>query len=148
MAQNIQPPSFVSETKTYAEYKEDLKRWSRLTSLDKNLQAEMVIYHLDNHPSRIKEKIVSQVEAEKLQSADGITHLISFLDEVYGTDEMADVWEKYKIFSNHFRKSEEEINDFLPNWEMSYRKLKTLGCEYTNSVLGLKLLEDAPVKRS
>lgn len=143
MAQTIQPPSFVSDLKTYAEYKEDLKRWSRLTSLDKKLQAEMVIYHLDNHPSRIKEKIVSEVAADKLQSADCITHLITFLDEVYGKDEMTDMWEKYKLFSHHFRKPNEAINDFLPNWEMAYRKLKATGCEYPDSVLGLKLLEDA-----
>ena len=58
MAQvNIEPPSFVCETKTYAEYKEDLKRWSRLTSLEKKHQADMVIYRLDGHPSGIKEKI-------------------------------------------------------------------------------------------
>ena len=56
MASNIEPPSFVSNTKTYAEYKEDLRRWSRLTTLEKKYQADMVIYRLDGHPSGAKEK--------------------------------------------------------------------------------------------
>ena len=38
----LEPPSFVSEKKSFGEYKKDLLRWSRLTSLDKKVQAEMV----------------------------------------------------------------------------------------------------------
>ena len=49
----LEPPSFVSEKKSFGEYKKDLLRWSRLTSLDKKVQAEMVVYRLEGHPSRI-----------------------------------------------------------------------------------------------
>ena len=81
MAQ-VQPPSFISDTKSYSEYKADLKRWSRLVSstLDKKLQAEMVIYHLDGHPSRVKEKIVTHIAEADLQSEDGIKNLLTFLN--------------------------------------------------------------------
>ena len=111
----VQPPSFVSELKSYSEYKADLQRWSRLvtTSLDKKLQAEMVIYHLDGHPSGIKDKIVTQIPEDQLQSEDGIKYLIAFLDTIYSIDDIADVWDKYKTFSNHHRRSEQEISDFL-----------------------------------
>ena len=93
MAQSIEPPAFISETKTYAEYKEDLERWSRISSLDKKLQAEMVVHRLDGHSSRIKEKIVTKIGTSLVDNADGIAKLIEFLDTVYGLDEMADVWE-------------------------------------------------------
>ena len=143
MAQNIQPPSFISETKTYAEYKQDLKRWSRISTLDKKLQAEIVIYYLDGHPSRIKEKIVTKIGDDLIGKEDGIDLLLKFLDTIYGKDDMADVWDKYKLFSNYQRKQNEDIVNFLPNWEMCYQKLKATGCEYSDLVLGLKLLEDA-----
>ena len=142
MSQNIQPPSFVSDVKSYAEYKEDLERWSRLTSLDKKLQAEMVVYYLDGHPSRIKEKIVTHF-GDKLQVETGVKDLIKFLDSIYSKDDMADVWDKYKRFSDHRRKSDETMSDFLPDWTMCYSKLKATGCDYSDSILGLKLLEDA-----
>ena len=142
MSQYIQPPYFISDVKTYSEYKEDLKRWSRLTSLEKKLQAEMVVYFLDGHPSQIKEKIVTHF-GDKLQADTGIKDLLEFLDSIYGKDDMSDVWDKYKSFSNHSRKAEEEISDFLPNWSMCYQKLKATGCDYSDAILGLKLLEDA-----
>ena len=83
MAQNCEPPSFLSETKTYSEYKDDLERWSRLSGLDKKLQAEMVVHRLDGHPSRIKEKIVTNIGSSLVGNADGVKELIKFLDSVY-----------------------------------------------------------------
>ena len=147
MSQNLQPPSFISDTKTFSEYKTDLEIWSRLvsTSLDKKLQAEMVVYHLDGHPSRIKEKILTQI-GDKLQgdgTVDGITVLLNFLGTIYCKDDMADVWDKCKTFSTHCWKPNEDISNFLPDWEMSYFKLKATGCEYSDAILGLKLLENS-----
>ena len=37
------PPAFVSDVKSFAEYKSDLEMWSRITSLDKKLQAETIL---------------------------------------------------------------------------------------------------------
>ena len=80
MTTNIKPPSFVSDTKTYAEYKEDLKRWSRLTTLEKKHQADMVVYYLDGHPSGVKEKVVTQISDKIIDKDDGIDQLIKFFD--------------------------------------------------------------------
>ena len=60
MATTIEPPSFVSDNKSYETYKRDLKMWSRITTLKKSAQAEMVVYRLDSNPSGIKEKIRGQ----------------------------------------------------------------------------------------
>ena len=60
------PPAFISDKKSYAEYKKDLEMWSRITSLDPKLQAEVVVYRLEGDPSRIKEKIFTQI-GEKLK---------------------------------------------------------------------------------
>ena len=143
MAQFLKPPSFVSETKSYAEYKDDLKRWSRITSVDKKLQADFIISTLDGHLSRIKEKIVTKIGESLVGDENGMTKLITFLDTIYEKDNMADVWDKFRTFSTHRRKPEEDIVDFLPNWEMAYQKFKGTGCEYPDTILGLKLLEDA-----
>ena len=143
MASNIEPPSFVSETKTYAEYKEDLKRWSRLTTLARKHQADMVVYRLDGHPSGIKEKIVTQISDKIEGKDDGIDELIKFFDDIYGKDDMADAWERFKLFSSFVRKEEQSMPDFIADWENCYHRLKTVGCEYTDTVLGFKLLEDS-----
>ena len=143
MAQNVGTPSFISETKTYTEYKDALERWSRLSPVDKKIQAEMVVHYLDGHPSRIKEKIVAKIGPKLVDNEDGVKELLTFLDSVYGVDDMANVWDRYKSFSSHARKPNQDINEFLPDWEMCYQKLKTSGCEYPDTILGLKLLEDS-----
>ena len=100
MAEHLKPPSFISEIKTYAEYKQDLLRWARLSQLQKNLKAEMVIQCLDGHASNIKEKIVTKIGDELIGNDDGIKKLIEFLDTIYAKDDMVDVWDKYKGFFN------------------------------------------------
>ena len=78
----LEPPTFISETKTYAAYKKDLKMWSRITSVPKASQAEVVVYGLEGHPTGIKEKIIVQI-GDSLENADnGIDLLITFLDGI------------------------------------------------------------------
>ena len=58
----LEPPAFMSEVKSYAQYKKDLRMWSRITQVDKKLQAELVVYKLEGHPSGIKEKITTALD--------------------------------------------------------------------------------------
>ena len=57
-SRSFEPPAFVSETKSYEQYKKDLYMWSRITSIPKKNQAEVVVYNMEGHWSHIKEKIV------------------------------------------------------------------------------------------
>ena len=81
---HLEPPSFISENKKFSEYKQDLERRSRLTSIEPELQAENVIYMLQDHPSRIKEKIDTKLGDEFVQNKDGIQLLLQFLSTIYG----------------------------------------------------------------
>ena len=143
MAKMIEPPSFISDTKNYTEYKADLLLWSRISSLDKKVQAEMVVYRLDGHPSHIKEKIMTQIGERLKDNADGIKELISFLDGIYNKDEMADAWDKYVAFSSLSRKPEQPMVEFISDWENVYHKAKKVGCDYSDIILAFKILEDA-----
>ena len=87
---SIEPPAFISESKSYVEYKADLNMWSRKTSLDKKVQAETVVYRLERHPSRIKEKILTQLGDKLQDNENGIKELLDFLDKIYTKDDMAE----------------------------------------------------------
>ena len=143
MSKTIEPPAFVSDTKTYAEYKQDLEMWSRITGLDAKIQAEMVVYRLEGHPSRIKEKIMTQIGDKIKDNAEGIKELLKFLDTIYDIDDMADAWDKFTEFSSFSRKVEQSIPEFIADWTNCYYKLKSVGCEYPDMILGFKLLQDA-----
>ena len=79
----LEPPAFINENKNFEAYKKDLEMWSRLTSLDKKLQAEMVVYKLEGHPSRIQEKIKTQLGDTLVDNIDGVAELLKFLEELF-----------------------------------------------------------------
>ncbi len=147
MSRNIEPlPAFVSDTKSYAEYKADLEMWSQINSLDKKLQAETVVYRLEGDPSRIKEKIVTQIGDKLKDNADGIKELLTFLDTIYKTDDMADAWNRYVEFSSASRKTDQCMVEFISDWKNIYYKAKKVGCDYSDIILAFKLLQDAKLQ--
>ena len=140
---NMEPPTFISDNKSYAEYKSDLRMWSRITSLDKKIQAETVVYRLEGHPSRIKEKILTQLGTALQDNDNGIEELIAFMDKIYTKDDMADAWDKFVNFTSFTKKPEQQMEIFIAEWENNYHKAKLVGCEYSDMILAFKLLKDA-----
>ena len=137
----FEPPAFVSESKNYATYKDDLLRWSRITNVVKKNQAEVVVYGLEGHPSGIKEKITVNI-GDKIQDADdGIDELIKYLDTIYKEDEMAEAWFKYKSFQKVVRAENVVVNQFIAEFEKQYLLAKTAGCDYSDTLLAFRLLE-------
>ena len=56
--QAYNPPEFINDASEYPEYKRRLKRWSRITKVDKSQQAEVVVYLLEKHPSGMQDKSI------------------------------------------------------------------------------------------
>ena len=144
----LEPPSFVSETKKFPEYKKDLLRWSRLTTVSKELQAELVVYRLEGHPSNIKEKIVTQIGDDLENNADGINKLLAFLESIYDEDDLADTYEKYVEFKHKKRKKDESIHTFIADWENIYHKCKNAECELPDIILCFELLQAAQLEET
>ena len=119
-----------------------LEKSSKMT-IDKKVQAEMVVYRLEGHPSRIKEKITTQI-GDKLEDNDeGINRLLEFLANIYEKDSMADAWDKYIAFEAIEKKEEEDIIEFIADWENGYYKMEAAGCQYTDIILAFKVLNAA-----
>ena len=144
----LEPPSFVSETKKFSEYKKDLLRWSRLTTVSKELQAELVVYRLEGHPSNIKEKIVTQIGDDLENNADGINKLLAFLESIYDEDDLADTYEKYVEFKEKKRRKDEPIHTFIADWENIYHKCKNAECELPDIILCFELLQAAQLEET
>ena len=144
----FEPPAFISKTKTYSTYKADLKRWSRITSVEKKLQAEVVVYNLEGHPSGIKEKIEVKIGSELENNEDGIERLLKFLDTIYQQDEMSDAWVKYKNFQKIARGPKQDISDFILDFDKEYMLAKTAGCVYSDLILAFRLLEASNLSES
>ena len=143
MSSKIEPPTFLSQTKSYATYKKDLKMWSRITSIEKKLQAEVVVYSLDGHPSGIKEKIQVGIGSRLEDNEEGMEELIGFLDGIYLQDEMSEAWMKYKSFQKVERGKNQEVLAFISDFDREYSLAKAAGCVYSDTILAFRLLEAA-----
>ena len=143
MASNIfnEPPSFVSEDKSMAEYEADLRMWSRLTSLKPEQHAEAVVFYLGKQKNQIKDKIMTAIGDKLTNNKDGLEELIKFLKTIYSSDEMADSYEKYVNFEKRVRKKEEKLQEFIADWENLYNKTENKGCKIADMVLAFKLLQ-------
>ena len=73
MSSRLNPPKFFDEPSEYPEYKKQLLRWSRITKVPKNQQAETVLYQLAGH--QIQEKIDTAL-GNAVENDDGLTKLV------------------------------------------------------------------------
>ena len=139
----VEPPTFISEEKSYASYRKDLLMWSRITSVPKTSQAELVVYGMEDHPSGIKEKIIVKIGDSLENAPDGITKLLEFLDSVYKEDDMSAAWMKYKNFNKIVRAEGVTVSDYIAEFEKEYLLAKSAGCVYSDIILAFRLIESS-----
>ena len=139
----LEPPNFIDENKKFSDYKKDLLRWSRLTTIKPALQAEMVVYKLEGHPSKIKEKIETQIGDKIENNETGIKVLLEFLEGIYDEDDMAESYDKYVSFKTKKRNDDEPVAQFIAEWDNLYYKCKNAKCELPDIVLCFELLQAA-----
>ena len=109
--------------------------------MDKKQQAEVVVYHLENHPSGIQEKIDTTLGDAIQDKEDGLEKLIKYLDEIYAEDDMTTAWTSYKKFTRLVKKKEQLVTEFVAEFEKEYKKAKDCGCVFSDTVLAFCLLE-------
>ena len=148
MSSKYVPPKFMDDMSGYPEYKKSLLRWSRISKVPENKQAEVVLYHLEGHPSGIQEKIDTALGAEVEDKVDGLTKLIAFLDTIYAEDVMAEAWRKYKQFRHVKKNHDQPINEFIAEFDKAHAKAKESGCEFSDIVLGFSLLESCELSET
>ena len=144
MSSKIKPPHFISDASEYPDYKTNLLRWSRITTTPKAQLAECVLYQMKDHPvgRGIAKQIDTALGDQVVDKDDGLTKLIAYLDNVYKEDELALMWTKYKTFTRLRKTNEQQpITEFIAEFEAAYKDAKDNGCEVSDTVLALSLLD-------
>ena len=136
-----EPPKFIDDASGYPEYRRKLERWSRITKVAKQQQAEVVLYHLEGHPSRIQDKIDTALGDKIIDKEDGMKELIAYLDTIYAEDDMVSAWINYKKFVKLKKIDTQPISEFISEFEKHYIKAKESGCDFSDNVLAFNLLE-------
>ena len=104
-------------------------------------QAEVVLYHLQGHPSGIQQKVDTALGPAVENKDDGLDKLIEYLDTIYAEDPMSEAWSKYKRFTQLKRDCEQPVTEFIAEFDKGCEQAKQSGCDFSDVVLAFKLLE-------
>jgi hypothetical protein len=99
----------------------------------------MVVYKMESHPSRIQEKITTQLGDKLVDNDTGIDLLLDFMDGIYQKDSVADAWKKYTMLEKFKFDNKISLKQFIADWENKYHLLKNLGCAYSDMILVFKM---------
>lgn len=133
-----QPPEF-DEKKSFESWKNEVEIWSLVTDLDKKKHALAVTLSL---AGRARD-IALEIPAADLNKDDGMTTLMTALDNVFLKEEKDRAYEAYLDFDNVKRQSGVAMTDYIVDFEQKYNVMRKFNMELPDAVLAFKLLETA-----
>ena len=142
MSSKISIPKFSSE-KPYDRYKIEIKAWSKTTTVEKKKQGLAVALSLpEDDISNIRDKVFNEVSLESLEVDDGVDVLLKYLDKQFARDDLTVIYEKYTEFDRCKRKSGQNINDFVLEFEQKYNACaKKSSTKISPVILAMKLID-------
>ena len=121
------PTFFVKDKMSFKMWKTEVLRWQkyRMWRNNKTQQADQLLYEIPwNHTVKVKleDEMVQHVNKEN-----GVEHLISLLDEIYGEDEMSEVFIVFKDLFQKKRLVGQDIMEYTVEWETIYKRAVNKG---------------------
>ena len=63
------------------------------------------------------------------------------MDSIHKEDDLTNMWVKYKRFVRLKKKDQQTITEFIAEFESAYKETKDNGCDISDTVLALNLLD-------
>ena len=145
MSSKIPIPKFSSE-KPFERYKQEIKAWSRTTSVEKKKQGLSVALSLpEDDPSNIRDKVFNELDLDSLENDDGVDKLMKYFDKLFGRDDLTVMYEKYIDFDRCKRKKGQKINEFILEFEQKYNACvkRAVATSFHPVILSLKLIDSS-----
>ena len=133
------PPEFLSEKVTLPQYKKDLARWKRCTSVPVARQGDVVLLSIpSSHP--LKERLENEIGDTVAESNDGVKIILDKLEEILGKDEVLEAYIAFKELELKQRLVGQDVIEYVTEWDTLYLRAKSKGIELHETVKSFKLL--------
>ena len=133
------PPEFITEKGSFRQYKRDLERWARCTSVPKKNQADIILLHIPKHHP-MKERLDDEIGTEIVDNERGMELLIKTLETIYGADEVLESYFRFRDLELKQRSVGQDILEYISEWESLYLRAKDKGVTLQENVKAFKLL--------
>ena len=140
--QYTNPPEFMTEKNSFKQYRRDVQRWIRCTSVDKRRQGDIILLNIPpTHP--LKERLENEIGDEVIDNEDGVKLILDTLESIYGSDQVMESYLLFRDLELKQRQVGQDILDYLSEWETCYIRAKDKGIELQENVKAFKLLMTA-----
>ena len=135
----IKPPEFVTEKSSFKQYKRDVERWQRYTSIPKEQHGDIILLHVPpTHP--LKERLENEIGDAVIDNTEGVKLILNTLETVYGSDEVLESYLLFRDLEMKQRLVGQDVMEYLSEWETLYLRAKDKGITLDETVKAFKLL--------
>ena len=144
----LNPPSFVSNEKTYERWKTEIKAWELVTDVPQAKRGTVIALSLpDNDSSKIREQVFEELSIDDLGKETGLKILLDFMDLKLGKEDLEDSLEKYEEFKNYKRSKNQKITEFIIEFEQKYNRIAKKDIKLPGEILAFELLSNANISK-
>ena len=120
-----QCPAFDMKNMTFEEYIFDLELWASNCGLPRGkIVADIFLSLPVTDSSNIRRILRQKLSHDEMCSDGGFKKVVDTMKQYLGGNDLGNTWKKFCMFDNCIRKSDQTIEDFVMQVELSYNALE------------------------
>ena len=135
----IKAPPPMRDGLPYSDWKYEIQIWEKFTSYEKKKRGPALFLSLTGSAR----DAAREIPLEEIDKDDGMSKLLTKLDELYLKDENNTAFEAYESFESYQRPSDMDMTTYINAFERLYQKAKNFKFELPDGVLAYRLLKSA-----
>ena len=136
---NLKPPDMITDPSQFSLYEKKMRRWSRLSNLSHQLQFDLILTQIPTS-NPLNEKLEEEIGESTEAATKGVDVILDKLKEWFGKEEDIDAFINYKDFEEKSRGHNQDLLQFVNEWESLYNRCKAKDDTISDRVLAFKLI--------
>ena len=138
----MKPPEFFRDKGSFKQYKKDLERWERCTSVPAENRGDVILLNIPpGH--KLKEKLELEVGDKVKDASNGVQIILNALEAMYGTDEVLECYLRFRDLEQKQCSVGQDILEYTHEWETLYARAFEKGVTLNEMCKAFKLLDTA-----
>ena len=138
----MKPPEFFRDKGSFKQYKKDLERWERCTSVPAEQRGDVILMNIPSG-HKLKEKLELEVGDKVKDARNGVQIILEALDAMYGTDEVLECYLRFRDLEQKQCSVGQDILEYTHEWETLYARANEKGVTLNQMCKAFKLLDTA-----
>ena len=140
---SMKPPDLFVVKEDLNLYERRLKRWSRACGIDPKLQGDVILLHPSVNNPALHDRLDRELGDKLQDNENAVEDILKALKQWFGVDKGVDLMKTFNEFANKSRRPDQDLHQYVADFEDSYNKLEKLGEKLSSRLLALFLLKNA-----